>query len=175
MFSFQQRRLPPNHLARNFTERSCPAHFHRILEFSHQFTNKTTYASLAAAINSIDKRSGNKDGIGAQGKSLENINAGTDPAVNKDSAVAAHSSRDFRQDFGRSRALGQDASPVVGNDDSRSARLGGAAASITPAKQARLTLAAEHYLQTMSSVPPCRFDAVLFDGAQPPRWVQNII
>jgi Holliday junction resolvase-like predicted endonuclease len=24
-------------------------------------------------------------------------------------------------------------------------------------------------------VPPCRFDAVLFDGAQPPHWVQNII
>ena len=57
----------------------------------------------------------------------------------------------------------------------RSARFGGAAASITPAKQARLTLAAEHYLQTLSSVPPCRFDAVLFDGAQPPHWVQNII
>ena len=56
-----------------------------------------------------------------------------------------------------------------------SARFGGAAASITPAKQARLTLAAEHYLQTLSSVPPCRFDAVLFDGAQPPHWVQNII
>lgn len=57
----------------------------------------------------------------------------------------------------------------------RSARFGGAAASITPAKQARLTLTAEHYLQTLPSVPPCRFDAVLFDGAQPPRWVQNII
>lgn len=71
MFSFQQRRLPPNHLARNFTERSCPAHFHRILEFSPQFINKAAYAFLAAAINSIDKRSGNKDGIGAQGKSLE--------------------------------------------------------------------------------------------------------
>ena len=124
MFSFQQRRLPPN-LARNFTERSCPAHFHRILEFSPQFINKAAYAFLAAAINSIDKRSGNKDGIGAQGKSLENINAGTDPSVNKDFDLAAHSSRDFRQDFGRSRALVQDASPVVGNDDSRSARLGG--------------------------------------------------
>jgi len=57
----------------------------------------------------------------------------------------------------------------------RSARFGGAAASITPAKQARLVLTAEHYLHTLPSLPPCRFDAVLLDGQQPPEWLQNII
>ncbi len=57
----------------------------------------------------------------------------------------------------------------------RSARFGGAAASITPAKQARLVRTAEHYLHTLPSLPPCRFDAVLLDGQQPPEWLQNII
>ena len=57
----------------------------------------------------------------------------------------------------------------------RSARFGGAAASITPAKQARLVRTAEHYLHTLASLPPCRFDAVLLDGQQPPEWLQNII
>ena len=57
----------------------------------------------------------------------------------------------------------------------RSARFGGAAASITPAKQARLVLTAEHYLHTLPSLPPCRFGAVLLDGQQPPEWLQNII
>lgn len=57
----------------------------------------------------------------------------------------------------------------------RSARFGGAATSITPAKQARLVRTAEHYLHTLPSLPPCRFDAVLLDGQQPPEWLQNII
>jgi putative endonuclease len=40
---------------------------------------------------------------------------------------------------------------------------GGAAASITPAKQRRLILAARHWLMQHGEVP-CRFDAVLIDG-----------
>jgi putative endonuclease len=40
---------------------------------------------------------------------------------------------------------------------------GGAAASITPAKQRRLILAARHWLLQHGEVP-CRFDAVLIDG-----------
>lgn len=85
--------------------------------------------------------------------------------------------RNYRCRQGEIDLIMQDGDTVVFVEvrQRRSARFGGAAASITPAKQARLTLAAEHYLQTLSSVPPCRFDAVLFDGAQPPRWVQNII
>ena len=40
---------------------------------------------------------------------------------------------------------------------------GGAAASINAAKQGRLIHTAQHYLSTLSHIPPCRFDAVLLD------------
>jgi putative endonuclease len=43
---------------------------------------------------------------------------------------------------------------------------GGAAASVTSAKQARLIYAAQHYLLRHASPPPCRFDVVALDGAQ---------
>jgi putative endonuclease len=41
---------------------------------------------------------------------------------------------------------------------------GGAAASVTPAKQQRLAYAAQHYLMRLASPPPCRFDVVAIDG-----------
>ena len=45
------------------------------------------------------------------------------------------------------------------------AAYGGAAASITPTKQRRIILAAQHYLNTHSaSDSDCRFDCILFDG-----------
>lgn len=49
---------------------------------------------------------------------------------------------------------------------------GGAAASITAAKQARIIHAAQCYLAGLGSVPPCRFDAVLFDG-EARDWLRN--
>ena len=51
---------------------------------------------------------------------------------------------------------------------------GGAAASITPAKQARLTVAAQVYLMRYRAVPPCRFDVVAIDGDQL-DWLRNAI
>lgn len=53
---------------------------------------------------------------------------------------------------------------------------GDAAASITPAKRERLLTAARQYLSRLPSEPPCRFDAVVFDGPESnaPRWLQNI-
>ena len=42
---------------------------------------------------------------------------------------------------------------------------GGAAASVSAAKQRSLVLAAQHYVQHLASVPPCRFDVVAIDGA----------
>ena len=48
---------------------------------------------------------------------------------------------------------------------------GGAAASITPAKQRRIALAANHYLAG-KPLPACRFDAVLLDGASI-DWIRN--
>jgi putative endonuclease len=41
---------------------------------------------------------------------------------------------------------------------------GGAAASISRTKQARIILAARHYLMRLRSLPPCRFDVVLVEG-----------
>ena len=41
---------------------------------------------------------------------------------------------------------------------------GGAAASVTAAKQRSLLLAAQHYLQRFRSLPPCRFDVVSIEG-----------
>ncbi|HZT55099.1 MAG TPA: YraN family protein [Burkholderiaceae bacterium] len=41
---------------------------------------------------------------------------------------------------------------------------GGAAASVGAAKQRSLIFAAQHFLRTQRSVPPCRFDVVAIDG-----------
>jgi len=50
---------------------------------------------------------------------------------------------------------------------------GGAAASIDARKQQRLVLTAQHYLASLPSVPPCRFDAMLMDGAGNIDWIKN--
>jgi putative endonuclease len=47
-----------------------------------------------------------------------------------------------------------------------SAGFGGAASSVTATKQRRLVFAAQHYLQRLSSLPPCRFDVVAVDGGR---------
>ena len=52
-----------------------------------------------------------------------------------------------------------------------SASHGGAAASVTPAKQRRLIYAAQHYLLRQASPPPCRFDVVAIDGGTL-TWLQ---
>lgn len=51
---------------------------------------------------------------------------------------------------------------------------GGAGASITPAKQRRLVLAAQHYLQAQGE-QPCRFDCILLSGLdeQHLEWIRN--
>jgi putative endonuclease len=50
---------------------------------------------------------------------------------------------------------------------------GGAAASITPAKQRRIVLAARHYLAaTGKHGHDCRFDCVLIDGERI-EWIRN--
>jgi len=51
---------------------------------------------------------------------------------------------------------------------------GGALASITPTKQRRMTRAAQTWLLTQKSTPPCRFDAVVIDGGCV-EWLKNIL
>lgn len=41
---------------------------------------------------------------------------------------------------------------------------GGAAASVTSAKQRRIVYAARHYLLRLATLPPCRFDVVSVEG-----------
>ncbi len=53
-------------------------------------------------------------------------------------------------------------------------RHGGAAASITAAKQRRLTLAAQRYLQRLRTIPACRFDVIAIDGGVL-QWIRNAI
>jgi putative endonuclease len=55
----------------------------------------------------------------------------------------------------------------------RNGDFGGAAASITPAKQRRIVLAARHYLaSTGKHNADCRFDCVLLDG-QRIEWIKD--
>jgi putative endonuclease len=58
----------------------------------------------------------------------------------------------------------------------KSSAYGGAAASISPSKQARWRYAAQVYVQQFGSQPPdCRFDAVLFEGGQAPVWLRGVM
>src|SRR5512139_3734781 len=50
---------------------------------------------------------------------------------------------------------------------------GGAAASVTPAKQKRLLAAARQYLATLKTLPPCRFDVVALNNSAAPEWIKN--
>ena len=52
-------------------------------------------------------------------------------------------------------------------------RFGGAAASVTPAKQRRLIAAAEDFLARQAEdVPACRFDVIAIDGARI-EWMRD--
>ena len=54
------------------------------------------------------------------------------------------------------------------------ATFGGALASITPAKQRRMVVAAQTWLLRQKTVPPCRFDALAIDGGRI-SWLKNIL
>lgn len=56
----------------------------------------------------------------------------------------------------------------------KSQNFGGAAYSITPTKLAKLQRSIEYYLQINKLNIPCRLDAMLLQGNQPPNWVKNI-
>lgn len=55
-----------------------------------------------------------------------------------------------------------------------SASHGGAAASITPAKRARVVRAAQTYLAQFPRIPPCRIDVVAIDG-DTVNWLRGAI
>ena len=55
-----------------------------------------------------------------------------------------------------------------------SARFGGAAASVSASKQAKLWRTAEVYLQRIRRIPVCRFDLSAIDGDQL-EWMRHIL
>ncbi|WP_374349743.1 YraN family protein [Chitinimonas sp.] len=85
--------------------------------------------------------------------------------------------RNWRCRFGEIDLICTDGAVLVFVEVRRRAsqQFGGAAASITNHKQARLVAAAQHYLATLARQPACRFDAVLFEGDAHISWLKNII
>jgi putative endonuclease len=84
--------------------------------------------------------------------------------------------RNFRCKGGEIDLIMKDGSAIVFVEVRKRApgRFGGAAASVGAQKQARLAVAAQVYLQSLRTVPPCRFDVVAIDGEQL-NWIRNAI
>lgn len=88
----------------------------------------------------------------------------------------AISRRNYRCRFGEIDLIAREGTTLVFVEvrQRRSESYGGAAASITAGKRARLLAAARYYLAGRRSLPPCRFDAVLIRGDPPQiEWIRN--
>ena len=87
--------------------------------------------------------------------------------------------RNYRCRFGEIDLIAQDGDSLVFVEVRlrRSNRFGGAAASITHAKQRKLVATARCYLAGLRSVPSCRFDAIVLDALDTQRieWLRDII
>ena len=87
--------------------------------------------------------------------------------------------RNFRTKRGEIDLIARDGATLVFVEVRfrRSERHGGAAESITGAKQARMVAAAQVYLLRQRGDPPCRFDAILLDALDPARidWRRDVI
>jgi putative endonuclease len=86
--------------------------------------------------------------------------------------------RNVRSRFGEIDVVARDGSLLVFVEVRlrRSSAFGGAAASITPAKRARLVAAAQAYLATLSRQPACRIDALLLEDpdAGAIEWLRDV-
>lgn len=84
--------------------------------------------------------------------------------------------RNFRCKGGEIDLVMQDGAALVFVEVRLRANLrhGGAAASVTRSKQARLIIAAQIYLQRYRMPPACRFDVIAIDGAKL-EWLRNAI
>lgn len=83
--------------------------------------------------------------------------------------------RNWRCRFGEIDLVMQDGPTLVFVEVRLRSRsdFGGAAASVTLAKQKKLLAAARQYLSTLKTLPPCRFDVVALSGETPPEWIRN--
>lgn len=82
----------------------------------------------------------------------------------------------YRRPFGEIDLIMQDQATLVFVEVRSRAKshFGSAAASITPAKQHRLTLAAQSYLSRYTRIPPCRFDVIAIDAGVV-SWMKDVI
>ena len=83
--------------------------------------------------------------------------------------------RNWRCRFGEIDLVMQDGATLVFVEVRLRSRsdFGGAAASVTPAKQKKLLAAARQYLAGLKTLPPCRFDVVALSGSDAPEWIEN--
>ena len=84
--------------------------------------------------------------------------------------------RNYRCRFGEIDLIARDGKTLVFIEVRMrtSERFGGAAASITAAKRARLLRTARHYLSGKGHPPACRFDALFVNGADNSiEWLKN--
>jgi putative endonuclease len=86
--------------------------------------------------------------------------------------------RNFRVHVGEIDLVAEDRDTLVFVEvRSRTSRAyGGAAASITARKQARIVRAAQFFLATTGADRPCRFDCVLLEGRSPDvriEWIRD--
>ena len=82
--------------------------------------------------------------------------------------------RNYRTRFGEIDLVARDGATLVFVEVRlrSSGRFGGAASSITAQKQRRIELAARHYLSRLGAEPPCRFDVITLEGAEP-TWMRG--
>ena len=84
--------------------------------------------------------------------------------------------RNYRCRFGEIDLIARDGKTLVFVEVRMrsSDRFGGAAASITAAKRAKLLRTARHYLAGIARAPACRFDALLINGNDNSiEWLKN--
>ncbi len=83
--------------------------------------------------------------------------------------------RNWRGRFGEIDLIMQDDSTLVFIEVRLRSRsdFGGAAASVTPAKQKKLLATARQYMTTLKTLPPCRFDVIALSGNSAPEWIRN--
>jgi putative endonuclease len=84
--------------------------------------------------------------------------------------------RNWRCRFGEVDLVMQDGATLVFIEVRLRSRsdFGGAAASVTHAKQKKLLATARQYLARLPAIPPCRFDVIaMTDKAAEPEWLQN--
>ncbi len=85
--------------------------------------------------------------------------------------------RNYRCRFGEIDLIMREGSAIVFIEVRmrRNDFFGGAANSITRAKQQKLVRTAKHFLATQNDLPPCRFDAVLLSGSKGEKieWIKD--